>query len=241
MAPGSTHLCAQENESVMYSKYWHGGKRCLRLPPKRSGKKSTTAATASTTPAKPAAGRRSALARENGLTAAQETAIRDAFALFAQKRPDSHPDTLVVKTSDCRRIMTALGFELARDDVREMTAVLDPEAEGWVAYEHLVAYAAVWFHAHAQGGEGERGGKERLGRREVERAFAMFLGGRQGGRITVRDLRRVAGELREEVDEELLWDMVAEANGEARTKEGVARGVSLEEFEGVMKRAGVFG
>ncbi|KAF4308331.1 Caltractin [Botryosphaeria dothidea] len=208
------------------------------MPSKRANKKSAAPASSSKAAA-PKAARRSALARENDLTAAQETAIRDAFALFATKRPDTHPNTLVVKTSDCRRILTALGFALTRNDVREMSGVLDPETEGWVAYEHFVAYAGVWFHA--QGGEGEAEvGREGIGRADMEKAYFMFTGGRRGP-ITVRDLRRVAKELREEVDEALLWDMVAEANGEARTKEGVGRGVDLEEFEGVMKRAGVFG
>lgn len=42
--------------------------------------------------------------------------------------------------------------------------------------------------------------------------------------------------LKEEVDEELLKDMILEANGGA----GVARGVKADEFDGVMRRAGVW-
>jgi hypothetical protein len=49
-------------------------------------------------------------------------------------------------------------------------------------------------------------------------------------------LRRVARELKEDVSEEVLRDMILEANGGA----SVARGVKREEFEGVMRRAGVF-
>ena len=41
--------------------------------------------------------------------------------------------------------------------------------------------------------------------------------------------------LKEDVDEELLKDMILEANGGV----GVARGVGVEEFDGVMKGAGV--
>lgn len=49
-------------------------------------------------------------------------------------------------------------------------------------------------------------------------------------------LRRVAAVLKEDVDEEVLRDMILEANGGA----GVARGVEVNEFDGVMKSAGVW-
>jgi hydroxyacylglutathione hydrolase len=42
--------------------------------------------------------------------------------------------------------------------------------------------------------------------------------------------------LKEEVDEDVLKDMILEANGGA----GVARGVREEEFDGVMRSAGVW-
>lgn len=42
--------------------------------------------------------------------------------------------------------------------------------------------------------------------------------------------------LKEDVDEQLLKDMILEANGGA----GVARGVGVDEFDGVMRRAGVW-
>lgn len=55
--------------------------------------------------------------------------------------------------------------------------------------------------------------------------------------ITLAHLRRVATLLREEdVSDELLRDMILEANGGA----GVVHGVRRDEFDGVMKRAGVW-
>jgi hypothetical protein len=50
-------------------------------------------------------------------------------------------------------------------------------------------------------------------------------------------LRRVARELKEEVSDDVLRSMIIEANG----NEGVGKGVGIEDFENVMKRAGVFG
>lgn len=134
--------------------------------------------------------------------------------------------------------MIALGFELGKQDVKDMLEVLDPESEGFVAWEHFVGYAAVWYHAL---GDDERAAEEGTGgREEIEKAFRLFTGGAMRP-IRLADLKRVARELREDVDEDVLWDMVVEANGERKSKEGVGKGVDMEEFEQVMRRAGVFG
>lgn len=62
-------------------------------------------------------------------------------------------------------------------------------------------------------------------------------GGTPAQAITVAHLRRVAALLKEEnVSEQLLRDMILEANGGA----GVGRGVRKDEFDVVMKRAGVW-
>lgn len=42
--------------------------------------------------------------------------------------------------------------------------------------------------------------------------------------------------MKEDVDEDLLKDMILEANGGA----GVVRGVKIDEFDEVMRRAGVW-
>lgn len=69
---------------------------------------------------------------------------------------------------------------------------------------------------------------------EVEKAYRLFTKGEER-RITLGDLKRIAKELREDVPEGVMKDMLREATG------GGLGGVSLEEFEGVMRRAGVFG
>lgn len=80
--------------------------------------------------------------------------------------------------------------------------------------------------------------------REIDHAFALFthniplpeaevLRGEAERNITLADLRRVAGMLREDVDDTVLRGMLEEAGGEAG-------GVGRREFEGVMRRAGVF-
>lgn len=71
--------------------------------------------------------------------------------------------------------------------------------------------------------------------REVEEAFALFTTAGEE-RITLATLKRVANALKEDVDEDVLRDMILEANGGA----GVGRGVEKDEFEGVLRRAGVW-
>lgn len=92
-------------------------------------------------------------------------------------------------------------------------------------------------------------GRRGKGGREVDEAFRLFLGGGVGGGgggdkgreevITLGALRRVARVLKEEVSEDVLRDMILEANGGAGPA-GVGKGVRRAEFEGVMRRAGVF-
>lgn len=73
---------------------------------------------------------------------------------------------------------------------------------------------------------------------EVRAAYRLFTHGASGP-ITLAHLRRVAKELREEVADDVLRDMILEANGGILGKGRDAGGVSLEEFESVMKRAGL--
>lgn len=87
-------------------------------------------------------------------------------------------------------------------------------------------------------GRGKGKGKSKSNsRREIDEAFRLFVGGAGGDEvITLGALRRVARELKEDVAEGLLRDMILEANGGA----GVGKGVRRGEFEAVMRRAGVF-
>lgn len=145
-------------------------------------------------------------------------------------------------TSDVRSCLVALGIPpSSRDEQAEFVDILDPEGEGFVAYEPFFAVCALKYHQRE-----ERGGGEAR-RREVEEAFGLFTGAGAGGSsasgsagardvITIADLKRVAAVLREDVKDEVLRDMILEANGGA----GVGKGVRRDEFEEVMRRAGVW-
>ena len=91
-----------------------------------------------------------------------------------------------------------------------------------------MAICALKLHARDDGDEAHL--------QEVNDAFALFTGGNVDGSITLAHLKRVAAVLKEEVYDELLRDMILEANGGS----GVGKGVKKDEFEKVMQRAGVW-
>jgi len=103
--------------------------------------------------------------------------------------------------------------------------VLDPEGEGYVTYSNFVAVCALKINSRSEESRAT----------EIEDAFKLFTKGTDGP-ITIYHLKRVARELREDISDEMLRNMIMEANGEA----GVAKGVSIEDFGAVMTRAGVF-
>ena len=104
---------------------------------------------------------------------------------------------------------------------------MDPTSTNFVSYPHFLAVAALKLHAKHNSPDAQA--------QEVEAAFNLFTRG-DGDAITLAHLRRVAKELREDVGDAVLKDMLREANGGAAAGAGVQR----EEFEEVMRRAGVF-
>lgn len=70
---------------------------------------------------------------------------------------------------------------------------------------------------------------------DVEHAYHLFTRGSDGP-ISLAHLQRVARDLKEDIGDELMRDMIREANGGG----GVNTGVNVEQFRDVMRRAGVF-
>ncbi|MCJ1381236.1 hypothetical protein MMC17_004345 [Xylographa soralifera] len=224
------------------------------IPPKRRPPPPTTPSLPATKPSRP-----SALAKAHHISARTEAEIREAFSLFAVPSPSAKPSATATSSSSVARSSlpssslrrALLALACAPTSAAELASLLeaaDPIASGVVGYENFVAVAALKLQA--------RGAEVRRG--EVREAWGLFVGGEDKGggrggfgedkdeeeegegeerRITIADLRRVARELKEEVSEQVLADMILEANG----GRGVKRGVGVREFEGVMRRAGVFG
>lgn len=191
------------------------------MSPKR--KQPTAAASAP----KAAPKRRSKLAKENDITAEEEAEIQDAFELFAARNNDEKLQDSLVATSDVRRCLIALNIPPTNQaEMQEMLETVDPDDSGWVSYEHFVAIAALKLRAKHEDPEAMN--------EEVAAAYRLFTKG-QEREINLNDLRRVARDLKEDVPDNVLKDMIREATG------GGLGGVGVEEFGGVMRRAGVFG
>lgn len=186
--------------------------------------------------------RQSKLAKEHNITAEEEAEIKEAFGLFAE--PLDGEKEGVIPIDDVRRAMIALDIP-PKDaaEQAEFVSILDPDDEGFAQYPSFVAICALKLHARHRTSDTHV--------RHVDDAFALFTEGRpedEGGDqgtsaasagpvITISHLRRVAGMLNEDdVNEDLLRDMILEANGGA----GVGKGVNRYEFEAVMRRAGVW-
>ncbi|KAM7204320.1 hypothetical protein V8F33_001622 [Rhypophila sp. PSN 637] len=179
--------------------------------------------------------RQSKLAKEHGITAQEEAEIREAFGLFSE--PMDGEKEGVIPIGDVRRAMIALGIPPRdKEELAEFTSILDPEDEGFATYPSFVAICAIKLQDRDTGDEAHA--------EEVDEAFSLFTGQRRSSGsssqpqvITLAHLKRVAAVLKEEnVSEELLRDMILEANGGA----GVGRGVRKDEFDNVMRRAGVW-
>ncbi|KAK3328480.1 ef-hand superfamily Ca2+-modulated protein [Cercophora scortea] len=200
------------------------------MPAKRrpAAAAAATSSTATTDAAGvPKAARQSKLAKENKITAQEEAEIKEAFGLFAEPMDGEREG--VIPIGDVRRALIALGIPPKdKAELSQFTSILDPDDEGFATYPSFVAICALKLQAREHTSEAHM--------RELDEAFALFAGG-DAAAITLAHLKRVAAVLKEDdVSEELLRDMILEANGGA----GVARGVRKEEFDGVMRRAGVW-
>lgn len=169
--------------------------------------------------------------------------------MFAQHDVEAYEDEKegVIRTEDVRRAMkcvlanahTAYCTKLVANpycraqgiapsnpkELGEFIEILDPESDGYVTYPNFVAVCALKINSRSDESKQE----------EVAEAFKLFTRGTDGP-ITVHHLRRIAKELKEEVSDEMLRNMILEANGGA----GVNRGVGMDDFHNVMTRAGVF-
>jgi Ca2+-binding EF-hand superfamily protein len=112
-------------------------------------------------------------------------------------------------------------------ELSDILTALDPTATGFVPYAPFVSASAAKLRSRDDDAMAA----------EVDDAFQLFTRGSDGPIITLSHLRRIARDLKEDgVGDDLLKDMILEANGGA----GLSAGVTLEQFHDVMSRAGVF-
>ena len=161
--------------------------------------------------------RKGALAKPKGrnqLTEEQKQEIKEAFDLF---------DTDGSGTIDAKELkvaMRALGFEPKKEEIRKMIADIDKDGSGVIDFHEFLEMMTVKM-------------AERDPREEMLKAFRLFDDD-ETGKISFRNLKRVAKELGENMTDDEIQEMIEEAD---RDGDGE---ISEEEFMRIMKKTNLF-
>jgi len=154
--------------------------------------------------------------------------IKEAFVSISK-------DGNYIESSELKFAMRALGFEPKKEEIKKILSSLDREASvlqpssssssssstcpplpGKISLEQFVLVMARKFE--------EKGTRD-----EIMKAFSLFDADNTG-RITFENLKQVAAELGETIDDQELKEMIAEAD---RDGDG---GVDREEFFRIMRK-----
>ena len=138
--------------------------------------------------------------------------LREAFNLFDTDRRGA------IDARELKAAMRALGFDVKKDQVRKMLADIGRDASSSVGFDDFCELMASRMS--------EKGSRE-----EVMKVFKLFDDDGTG-KVTFRDLKRVAQELGEGLTDEELQEMIDEAD---RDGDGM---LSFDEFYRVMRRRG---
>ena len=145
---------------------------------------STAAAYKKTTLARPK--------KRSELTEEQRQEIKEAFDLF---------DTDGSGTIDAKELkvaMRALGFEPKKEEIKKMISDIDKDGSGTIDFSEFLEMMTAKM-------------SERDSREEILKAFRLFDDD-ETGKISFRNLKRVAKELGENMTDEELQEMIDEAD-----------------------------
>merc|ERR1719191_2534245 len=150
--------------------------------------------------------------QRQGLDEEQIEELREAFNLF---------DTEHSGTIDARELkaaLRALGFEVKKEDVRRMLADVGKEPSQPLTFDDFC--------------EMMRGKMpDKNSRAEIDKVFALFDED-ETGKISFRNLKRIAQELGESLTDQEMQEMIEEAD---RDGDGL---ISPDEFYRVMRKRG---
>merc|ERR1711967_134935 len=123
-----------------------------------------------------------------GLSEDQVEEIREAFNLFDADQSGA------IDVRELKAAMRALGFEIKKEELKKMIADIDNDGNGDIDFAEFLEMMT-----------GKMGEKDT--REDIEKVFKLFDDDNTG-KISLRNLRRVAQELGENIDEEELQDMI---------------------------------
>ena len=116
--------------------------------------------------------------------------------------------------------MRALGFEPKREEIKKMIADVDKDGSGVIDYPEFLDMMTQKM-------------AERDPRKEMLKAFRLFDDD-ETGKISFRNLKRVAKELGENMTDDEITEMIEEAD---RDGDGE---ISEEEFMRIMRKTNLF-
>ena len=152
--------------------------------------------------------------RSTGLTEEQKQEIREAFDLF---------DTDGSGTIDAKELkvaMRALGFEPKKEEIKKMISDIDKDGSGTIDFSEFLEMMTAKM-------------SEKDSREEILKAFRLFDDD-ETGKISFRNLKRVAKELGENMTDEELQEMIDEAD---RDGDGE---INEDEFLRIMKKTSLY-
>merc|ERR1712046_200114 len=163
-----------------------------------------------------ARGRAAADKRANelkSLTAEQKAELREAFDLFDTDGSGA------VDASELHTAMKALGFEPKKEEIAKMVREMDKDGDATVDFEEFCVMLAEKMN--------QKDGKE-----ELLKGFKLFDDDNTG-KISMKNFKRVAKELGENITDKELEEIIAEADTD---KDGE---INQDEFLKVMEKTGL--
>ncbi|KAL8616816.1 Centrin-1 [Nucella lapillus] len=148
------------------------------------------------------------------LTEEQKQEIREAFDLFDADGSGT------IDAKELKVAMRALGFEPKKEEIKKMIAEIDKEGTGTIDFNDFLTIMTQKMS--------EKDAKE-----EILKAFRLFDDD-ETGKISFRNLKRVAKELGENLTDEELQEMIDEAD---RDGDGE---INQEEFLRIMKKTSLY-
>lgn len=160
------------------------------------------------------AGQRKKTGPKIELTDEQRQEIKEAFDLF------DTDGTGTIDVKELKVAMRALGFEPKKEEIKKMIADIDREGSGTIDFADFLNMMTYKMS--------EKDSKE-----EVMKAFRLFDDDGTG-KISFKNLKRVAKELGENLTDEELQEMIDEAD---RDGDGE---VNEQEFLRIMKKTNLY-
>ena len=144
----------------------------------------------------------------------QKQELREAFELFDADK------TGQIDLHELKVLMRALGFDVKKPDVIKMVHEVDPGNSGAVDYDQFLEIMSERY-------------ADRDPEEEIRKAFQLFDDD-HSGKITIKNMKRVARELGENLTEEELHAMIDEFD---RDQDGE---ISSDEFMYIMKQSTMY-